>query len=350
MKNYFQFPLCLLTYGKHERERFRAIIDYNVVHYAKTKLGGTKRGAIDTAAEILRVSYQNIQRSCILGQHKKAAEFVERFEMRHGKDARVRIASSLLWDCYKGGLGYREFSVLCALNSILGKTTVPKRVTQPSLRVRAGGYKSWSVAIAESATERLLSEDQIKRTLNRLQKRGFFARARTGGRTVLFKRGISYEELCNQIIRHRTGARLTRTAKDRYLRERIKATDSSADINRPAHINSDGNSGSDPQNVVKNRRLTADCCADEPADEPADINKSSLIEAFNKSLPNESVPNSACAHDFSDFQKNGEKKKEKAVLEEKEVCYKLKGSTKIFSQEEANRLFAGNNALEFERL
>jgi hypothetical protein len=357
MKNYFQFPLCLLTYGKHERERMSAIIDYSIVNYSKKKLGSTKRDAIDTAAEVLCVNYQNTPLSHIVEQWKEVSEFVERFESRHGKDARVRIASSLLWDSYKGGLAYREFSVLCALNSILGKTTSPKRVTQPSLRVRAAGYKSWNVAIAEAATERLLSEDQIKRTLNRLDRRGFFARARIGGRTVLFKTGVSYEELCNEIEERETGKRLNRSAKDRQLRFRLKAADSGVDINRPAHINRDDSDRQNRQNLSKTRRLTADCCADESADEPADINKSSLIEAFNKSSPNKSVRNSACAHDLSFFQKDGNlpetrihTKLPEAILEVKEVRYKLKGGTKIFSQQEANRLFAGNNALEFERL
>jgi hypothetical protein len=55
VKNYFQFPLCLLAYSKHERERFSAIINYNVVHYAKTKLGGTKRDDLESAAQILCV-------------------------------------------------------------------------------------------------------------------------------------------------------------------------------------------------------------------------------------------------------------------------------------------------------
>jgi hypothetical protein len=172
MKNYFQFPLCLLTYGKHERARFSAIIDYSVVNYAKTKLGDTKRDSLATAAEILGVSYANLSPRSILEQWKEISDFVDRFEMRHGKDARVRIASSLLWDCYKGGLPYREFCVLCALNSILGKTTRPKRVTQPSIRVRSAGYKSWSVATAEGVCEALPSRQQIERILNRLEARG----------------------------------------------------------------------------------------------------------------------------------------------------------------------------------
>jgi hypothetical protein len=155
-------------------------------------------------------------------------------------------------------------------------------------------------------------------------------------------------------VEAKTGVRISRSYKDQSLRQRIKESDY---INSTAHINSGSNNGSDPENVAKTRALSEHCGEIEPEIEPEDINKSSLIEAFNKSSPNKSVRNSACAHDLSFFQKDGNlpetrihTKSTEAVLEVKEVRYKLKGSMKIFSQEEANRLFAGNNALEFERL
>jgi hypothetical protein len=353
---YFQFPLCLLSYGEHEKERLRAIIDYNVVDYAIKKLGNKKKKSLLTSAEILGVSYGDI--SSALPSWREARDYVERYESRHGTDALVRIGAALLWDCRKGALSYREFSILCAINSIIGRSKSPKRVTQPAVRVRAAGYKSWSVATAEAATAKLYSEDQIYRTLNRLEKRGFFARARTGKTTVLFLNGANYEELKDKILEleKKKAGIAGRAHKDRQLRAQIKAIRSTADINKAADVNStaDINTGintePDHSKTVKNRGDTADSCAVETAVVAADINNSSLIEAFNKSLPNESVHNSACAHDFSDFQKNEEKKKEEAVLEEKEVRYKLKGGTKIFSQVEANRLFAGNSALEFEML
>src|SRR5262249_27805254 len=161
---------------------------------------------------------------------------------------------------------------------------------------------------------------QIERTLNRLEKRGFFARARIGGRTVLFKTGISYQRLCDQIVEAKTGVRINRSSKDQALRQRIKESEH---INRPERINSGSNNGSDPQNVGKTRALSEHCRESEPENEPEDINKSSLIEAFNKSSPNKSVHNSERARDLSFFQKDGNLQ---------DVRYKLKGSTKIFSQ------------------
>jgi hypothetical protein len=344
---YFQFPLCLLGYGKHEKERLNAIIDHNVVSYAKKKLGSTRRDAVETAAEVLGVHLGSAAASVRCWQETNS--FMERFELRHGRDAQVRVASLLLWDCYKGQLAYRDFSVLCAINSIMGRSKSPKRVTQPAVRVRAAGYKSWSVATAEAATAKLYSEDQIYRTLNRLEKRGFFARARTGKTTVLFLKGASYDELKDKILEleKKKAGIAGRAHKDRQLRAQIKAIRTTADINKAADINStaDINSGintePDQSKTVKNRGDTADSCAVETAVVAADINNSSLIEALNESSLNESVLN-------GDYVSLLNKESQKAVLEERR--YKLKGTSQIFSQEEANRLFAGNNALQFEPL
>jgi hypothetical protein len=350
VKNYFQFPLCLLAYLKHEHGRLSAIIDYNVVNYAKKKLGSTKRDAIYTAAEVLGVNYRNTPGSHIVQRWKEASEFVERFEMRHGKDARVRIASSLLWDCYKGKLPYREFCMLCALNSILGKTTGPKRVTQPSIRVRAAGYKSWDALRADIPKERwpeiLLSEDKVRYGLKKLYRRGFFDRARTGARTVLYMVGSGVDIRAKIIEREKRNAEKARHAeKDRQLRALIK------EIRRPAINVGKASPINDGKSEQKTSRHNPDTVPDMIPDMVTDINKSSLIEAFNESVPNECVPNSACAPGFSFFQKDGNLPRTPKPLEAVlEVRYKLKGSTKIFSQEEANRLFADNNALEFERL
>jgi hypothetical protein len=310
---YFQFPLCLLGYGKHEKQRLYAIVDNNLVTYAKKQLGSTKRDAIETAAEVLQVNIGSA--AAIVRSWQETNSFVERYELRHGKDARVRIAAQLLWDCLGGRLSYREFSILCALNSILGKATSPKRVTQPSIRVRAAGYKSWHVAAAEGGAEKLYSRYQVIRTLVRLEARGFFARARIGGRSVLFKTGVSYEQLCDQIVEAKTRTKLNRSEKDRILRERIKAL-KTAHINSSAHINSERDTESDESKTVKTRTLGAHSCAHEPALEPAHVNNSSLIEALNESSLNESVLN-------GDYVSLLNKESQKAVLEERR--YKAQG-------------------------
>jgi hypothetical protein len=165
----------------------------------------------------------------------------------------------------------------------------------------------------------------------------------------LFLNGASYDELRDKILEleKKKAAFAGRTEKDRELRAQIKAIRAPADINKAADVNStaDINSGTNTEpeqsKTVKNRGNPADSCAVVAAVVAADINNSSLIEALNKSSPNKSVPN-------GDYVSLLNKESQKAVLKERR--YKLKGTSQIFSQEEANRLFAGNNALEFEPL
>jgi len=74
---------------------------------------------------------------------KEADSFVCQRERRYGKDALVQIGTVLLWEAHSDtGLTYREFSVLCAINSIFGSRSTPLRITEPSIRVRASGFES----------------------------------------------------------------------------------------------------------------------------------------------------------------------------------------------------------------
>ncbi|PYK79483.1 MAG: hypothetical protein DME38_06615 [Verrucomicrobia bacterium] len=111
---------------------------------------------------------------------------------------KVRIATYLLWEAHNNtGISYREFSILCAINSVIGKQRfIPKGITEPSIRVRAAGYKSWKIAQSELASDQsraasFLSPHQVRYTLEQLHSRHFFARARVGAKTVKYMLGVS---------------------------------------------------------------------------------------------------------------------------------------------------------------
>src|SRR5438105_3745503 len=68
---------------------------------------------------------------------------------------------------------------------------IPKGITEPSIRVRAAGYKSWKIAQSELASDQsraasFLSPHQVRYTLEQLHSRHFFARARVGAKTVKY--------------------------------------------------------------------------------------------------------------------------------------------------------------------
>src|SRR4029453_8512481 len=122
-KGYFHFPLCLLSFGKDEKERLLAIVRYCVCEEARRrnpKFAHIARNAlIDEAATFLGIKIRS--RNKAIKAWQDASSFVREWEGRYGKDPFVRIGTTLLWEAHSNaGLSYREFSILCAINSIIG--------------------------------------------------------------------------------------------------------------------------------------------------------------------------------------------------------------------------------------
>src|SRR5216683_2099187 len=143
-KGYFQFPLCLLAFGHDQKERLQTIVNYCLCEQARRRNPrfpkSARKGSLDGAATFLGVTIRSYDDT--INRWKEAGSFVCQWERRYGRDALVRIGTVLLWEVHDGtGLSYREFSVLCGLNSIIGKRRfVPKRITEPSIRLRAAGF------------------------------------------------------------------------------------------------------------------------------------------------------------------------------------------------------------------
>lgn len=132
----------------------------------------------------------------------------------------------------RNGVTYREFSIICAINSIIGeKQRAPRRITEPSIRVRAAGFKSWNVARAELPSEeareaRLLTPHQVRYTLQKLHQRKFFSRARAGAKTVKYMLGVSDEQLRSILLQRETYQprfNAERAKQDRALMAAIRA-------------------------------------------------------------------------------------------------------------------------------
>jgi len=281
--DYFQFPLCLLAFGTDEKKRLRAIIDYNVVEYASKQVGSKSRKSLATAATALNINYTNVSEATEQGERAKT--YVENFELRHGRDAFVRIGSNIFWECYKASLTYRDFSIICALNSIIGASKRPKRVTEPSIRVRAAGYKSWNVLRAEVSEDRwpaiLLSRDKIRYSLSVLHGRGLFARARIGARTVMYMTNASDAELRAEIIEleKKKAEKADYAHKDRELRDRIAAIRRPINVGKATSINVG-------KTAAEESQRSPDTAPEMITDMTPDINESSLMNASNESVNN----------------------------------------------------------------
>jgi hypothetical protein len=185
------------------------------------------------------------------------------WEQRHGKDGLVRIGTTLLWEAHDNtGVNYREFSVLCAINSIIGSRLTPMRITEPSMRVRAAGFKSWTVAQSELPSDELrkstlLTADQVRYTLKKLHQRKFFARARVGARTVKYMLGVSDDELRAILLQRETYGpqfQAERAKKDRQLMAAIRSAN-----HRPIN---DGNHQNEAHSVPTQSRHGNDMVPD----------------------------------------------------------------------------------------
>lgn len=225
-KGYFQFPLSLLAFGKDYKQRLETIVSYCLCEQASRTNPKFPRSAryapLDDAATFLGVEIGSYEDTLI--EWKAGDSFVCQWERRHGKDARVRIATSLFWEAYNNtGLSYREFSILCAINSAIGSRSTPVRITEPSVRVRAAGFKSWDVAKSElpsdeSRKARLLTEHEVRYTLQKLHQRQLFARARVGAK----RSNTCSESLTTNCVRRSGNGRhthrnLTRSAQEKTL-------------------------------------------------------------------------------------------------------------------------------------
>jgi len=135
------------------------------------------------------------------------------------------------------GLNYREFSILCAINSVIGKLrSRPRRITEPNILARAAGFKSWKVAKRElardeSRKEQLLTPSQVRYTLERLHERRFFARARVGAKTIKYMVGVSDDALRALLLQtetRRSGFRAERAQRDQELMKMIKSKNQTA--------------------------------------------------------------------------------------------------------------------------
>ncbi len=188
-KKHIIFPLCALSISIKFKRLLKYLIHYALVGIAKGELHNTLFKAKNYQKELnelipdkiievgadrdidydyiypidrTRLNYQVIQ------HHKDI--FVAKFE----EDARVLMNINFLIDIIeKNALSEKEFRVLCAIYSCLGKHTKVRIIVNDEIRHRALGYKR---NYFEFDKELLLSDKVLNRIINKLIQRGFFDR------------------------------------------------------------------------------------------------------------------------------------------------------------------------------
>ena len=246
---YFQFPLCALSFGQTVDTRLNAIIDYSVVEagsrlfrkltaeqqqaflMARRQKGKIPQGFKENlwrhsaalyGAEVIGVIYHNF--GSVLEKHRSIETHIADFEERHGRDAKVRIKKSWLFNTRdRHGLTYREFAVLCAIYSAIGDKKL-SIVIQERIRRCALGYRTDAIMQAELPSRadkaQALTQRQLRDTITRLHRNKFFARCTVARRITYYSIRLDNEALRKKVLERRTYPdffRTSQSAQDRVL-------------------------------------------------------------------------------------------------------------------------------------
>jgi len=188
-ERYFQFPLCLLSFGRDVKERLNGITSFGCVQvgmkqwnefsFAKQDLwrstppsttfciseidlGKDEELQVIAGCEYLNIACYDINE--VLADYAPVARFIVDFEGKYGTDARVRIRTDWVFEVLNNsGMSYREFAVLSAIYSIIGDSEKPVRILREDIRKRAHGFKSDRVFRAEMEGRPLfLTQRQVR--------------------------------------------------------------------------------------------------------------------------------------------------------------------------------------------
>ena len=227
---YFQLPLSCLAYGGPDhKQRLHAIIDWCIMDRANDistketkaalilKIEDVKRDslpaefsrnrldhlAIVAARMMLRITGGNI--SGTMATAESVSSFIATFERVNGRSPTVRIRNDLLWDCVHGSMTYRDFSVLCAIYSVIGAKEYPVIITRDRIIAGQLGYKSPSIMTPEALTSRTdgakpLTVKQVRKTLDELEHRSLITRIQASKRKVYFSNRMSRDEMRQAVI------------------------------------------------------------------------------------------------------------------------------------------------------
>ncbi len=139
-----------------------------------------------------------------LAGHKRIADFICSMEEKFGRFPSVRIRNDIFWDAVRDarepgcGMSWRNFSALCAVYSILGDKSY-MRICRDRIIAAALGCKSSKIMPRmmrhRQDRAKALTVKELRITLDKLEKEGFFCRAHPSRRRTYFSNQIPAEEL-----------------------------------------------------------------------------------------------------------------------------------------------------------
>jgi len=251
-KRYFQFPLCLLSFGRDVKERLNGIISLGCVemgmkqwqkfspaqqHFRRShppppslctcEIDLIKDEELQVVAgcEYMNLVCDNVKD--ILADYARVTCFIKEYERKHGTDALVRIREDWVFEVLDDkAMSYPEFAVLAAIYSTIGEAEKPVRILRTDIWKRAHGFKSDCVFRVEmNGRCPFLTERQVRSIIERLHDRRFFARTTYGRRQTYYSHRMSSTALAEQVFSAKIQRSLAKQAQrraDADLTKRIR--------------------------------------------------------------------------------------------------------------------------------
>jgi hypothetical protein len=182
-KIFLEFPLIYLNYVGDNISKLNELLEMQVVDKAlkssnNIKFDFSKVKIIDfdcenpvhrkivIAAKMLSVKVDSIENAIQYWLDFKTFQIA--YEDKYEKDAYCRIGKKLTEDVINGYFGLREYKVLAAIQSALGKQRPFLRITYEQISYRMHGYKRKRIAKIEGKDLHVLSAHQIKTSVTKL--------------------------------------------------------------------------------------------------------------------------------------------------------------------------------------
>jgi len=211
---FFTFPLSLLYPSEDYKSTLQRIVCYCVVtvgsksaesldeevaeqiierkHKPRDFRDCQRHREIILGAERLNVTLPNI--GTVIKCADEARKLIETIEAQCGTSPLVFVGAPLFWGCHdKHSPTYRDFTVLCAVNSVIGlKRQTPVLIRRELICARAAGCKTRAAyeRVTHPRFQRrpLLTISQLKTTLENLEKAGMFVRIIGSPRMTYFSK------------------------------------------------------------------------------------------------------------------------------------------------------------------
>lgn len=182
-KIFLEFPLIYLNYIGDDICKLNELLEMQVVDkalkssnnitldFSKVKISdfdheNPVHRKIVVTAKILNVKIDSIENAIQYWLDFKT--FQISYEDKYGKDAFCRIGKKLTEDVINGYFGLREYKVLAAIQSVLGKQKSFLRITYEQISYRMHGYKRKRITQIEGKNLHVLSAHQIKTSVTKL--------------------------------------------------------------------------------------------------------------------------------------------------------------------------------------